>query len=52
MWRKNCTCKPTILLKASSPTEYNHPLMTLIVKDAHEKVQHNGVRETLTESPV
>lgn len=24
----------------------NHPL---IVKDAHEKVQHNGVRETLTE---
>ena len=27
----------------------HHPLTTLIVKNAHEKVFHNGVKETLTE---
>ena len=27
----------------------HHPLTILIVKDAHEKVFHNGVKETLTE---
>ena len=27
----------------------NHFLTTLIVKNAHERVQHNGVKETLTE---
>ena len=27
----------------------DHPLIALIVKDAHERVQHNGVKETLTE---
>ena len=26
-----------------------HPLTSLIVKNAHERVQHNGVKETLTE---
>ena len=27
----------------------NHPLSTLIVRGAHERVHHNGVKETLTE---
>lgn len=27
----------------------NHPLTTLIVKDAHRRVLHNGVKETLME---
>ena len=27
----------------------NHPLTTLIIRKAHEKVLHNGVKETLTE---
>ena len=29
--------------------EITHPFTTLIVKDCHEKVMHNGVRETLSE---
>ena len=29
--------------------ETTHPVTTLIVKDCHEKVMHNGVRETLSE---
>lgn len=28
----------------------DHPLTALVVKDAHERVCHNGVRETLTET--
>ena len=27
----------------------NHPLTALIIKNAHERVGHNGVRETLNE---
>ena len=27
----------------------DHPLTTLVIKNAHERVGHNGVRDTLTE---
>ena len=28
----------------------NHPLTTLVVRDAHERIHHNGIKETLTET--
>ena len=28
---------------------HNHPITPLIVRDAHKRVQHNGIKETLTE---
>ena len=45
------------LTKADLPFTTKHPLLldqrhhltTLIVREAHERVQHNGVKETLTE---
>ena len=27
-----------------------HPITTLIVQEAHSRVQHNGIKETLTET--
>lgn len=45
--REAYECRPPLLYITSSAPQY--PLTSLIVRSAHEQVQHSGVKETLTE---
>ena len=49
MWRQAWQCQYSFPTKHAILLNSKHHITTLIIKDCHEKVMHNGVKETLTQ---